>query len=174
MLRVLPSKGRCLQSYRLATVFFCSYLTDNTTHTYSEILNINTFNVAVNIFLGWNWVHLVRRPLFGLLYRPRMMDDDGCRALYGMRMIRETEVLGENPCPRATLSTINPTRPDWDRTRFAISSLGYTVSNDSITINNDLVQSDHGMVRHLRGGTAGRLRHEVRGLVNTNTKRVWK
>jgi hypothetical protein len=29
-------------------------------------------------------VHLIRRPLFGLLYQPRMMDDDVCGAVGGM------------------------------------------------------------------------------------------
>jgi hypothetical protein len=29
------------------------------------------------IFLmGWDWVHLVLRPLFGILYQPQMIDDD--------------------------------------------------------------------------------------------------
>jgi hypothetical protein len=30
--------------------------------------------------VGWDWVHLVRRPLFDLLYQPRMIDDDECGA----------------------------------------------------------------------------------------------
>jgi hypothetical protein len=37
----------------------------------------------------------VRRPLIGLLYQPRIIDDD-CGAIGGMRIGRETEVLGEN------------------------------------------------------------------------------
>jgi hypothetical protein len=38
------------------------------------------------IFLRcYETVHLVRRPLFGLLYKPRMMDnDDECGAVGGM------------------------------------------------------------------------------------------
>jgi hypothetical protein len=36
--------------------------------------------------LGWGeTVHLVRRPLTGLLYQPRMIDDDNCGAVGGMR-----------------------------------------------------------------------------------------
>jgi hypothetical protein len=27
--------------------------------------------------VGWDWVHLVRRPLVGLLYQPRMLDEYG-------------------------------------------------------------------------------------------------
>jgi hypothetical protein len=45
------------------------------------------------IFLRWcETVHLVRRPLFGLLYQPWMMDDDGCGTVSGMI----GKVLGEN------------------------------------------------------------------------------
>jgi hypothetical protein len=28
------------------------------------------------ILMGWDWVHLVLRPLFGLLYQPQMVDDE--------------------------------------------------------------------------------------------------
>jgi hypothetical protein len=31
----------------------------------------------------WDWVHLVLRQLFGLLYRPMMIDDDECGAVGG-------------------------------------------------------------------------------------------
>jgi hypothetical protein len=36
--------------------------------------------------VGWQWVHLVRRPLFGLLYQPRMIDE--CGAVGGIRICR--------------------------------------------------------------------------------------
>jgi hypothetical protein len=38
----------------------------------------------------WDWVHLVRRPLIGLLYQPRMIDDDDdeCGAVGGMIISR--------------------------------------------------------------------------------------
>jgi hypothetical protein len=36
----------------------------------------------------WEWVHSVLRPLFGLLYQPRMIDDDECGAVGGMRIGR--------------------------------------------------------------------------------------
>jgi hypothetical protein len=44
----------------------------------------------MNFFLplmGSDWVHLVLRPLFSLLYQPRMIDDD-CGAVGGMRIGR--------------------------------------------------------------------------------------
>jgi hypothetical protein len=34
--------------------------------------------------VGWDWVHSVRRPLIGLLYQPRMIDDDERGAVSGM------------------------------------------------------------------------------------------
>jgi hypothetical protein len=43
---------------------------------------------------GWDRVHLVLRPLIGLLYQPRMIDDE-CGAVCGMRIGRGTEVLGK-------------------------------------------------------------------------------
>jgi hypothetical protein len=47
--------------------------------------------------MGWDRVHLVLRPLFGLLYQPQMIDDgDDCGATGGMRIGRGTEVLWEN------------------------------------------------------------------------------
>jgi hypothetical protein len=37
--------------------------------------------------MGWDWVRLVLRPLFGLLYQPQMIDDDW-EAIGGMRIGR--------------------------------------------------------------------------------------
>jgi hypothetical protein len=34
--------------------------------------------------VGWHWVHLVRRPLTGLLYQPQKIDNDECGAVGGM------------------------------------------------------------------------------------------
>jgi hypothetical protein len=48
---------------------------------------------------GWDWVHLVRRPLTGLLYQPRLIDDE-CGAVGVMRI------------GRGNRSTTNPTWPD--------------------------------------------------------------
>jgi hypothetical protein len=50
--------------------------------------------------VGWDWVHLARRPLTDLLYQPRMIDDDECGAGGGMRI------------GRGNVSTINPTWTD--------------------------------------------------------------
>jgi hypothetical protein len=45
--------------------------------------------------MGWDWFHLVLRPLFGLLYQPQMIHvyDDDCGTIGGMRIGRG------NPAP---------------------------------------------------------------------------
>jgi hypothetical protein len=66
--------------------------------------------VVASFFKGWDSVHLVLRPLFGLLYQPQMIDYE-CVAIGGKRIEGEIEVLGENRLS-ANLSTTNPTWPD--------------------------------------------------------------
>jgi hypothetical protein len=46
--------------------------------------------------VGWDWVHLVRRKLTGLLYHPRMIDDD-CGAVGGMRIGRGNRSTRRKP-----------------------------------------------------------------------------
>jgi hypothetical protein len=62
--------------------------------------------------VGWDWVHLVRRPLFGLLYQPRMND----RWLVCCSRWNENwqgkPKYSEKTCPSATLFTTNSTSPD--------------------------------------------------------------
>jgi hypothetical protein len=61
--------------------------------------------------LGWDWVHLVRRPLTGLLYQLRMIDEDECGAVSGMRISRGNRSTRRKPAP-VLLSTTNPTWHD--------------------------------------------------------------
>jgi hypothetical protein len=49
--------------------------------------------------VGWEWVHLVRRPIFGLLYQPQMMDDDECGVVSGMRIGRGNKSTRRKPAP---------------------------------------------------------------------------
>jgi hypothetical protein len=42
---------------------------------------------------------LVRRPLIGLLYQPRMIDDGDCGAVGGMRIGRGNRSTGRKPAP---------------------------------------------------------------------------
>jgi hypothetical protein len=44
--------------------------------------------------VGWDWIHLVRRPLTCVLYQLRTIDN--CWEVGGMRIAGETEVPGEN------------------------------------------------------------------------------
>jgi hypothetical protein len=48
---------------------------------------------------GVSWVHLVLRPLFGLLYQPQMTDDDDCGAIGGMRTGRVNRSTRRKPAP---------------------------------------------------------------------------
>jgi hypothetical protein len=43
--------------------------------------------------VGWDWVHLVRRPLFGIVYQPRMTSVDQS---VEWELAGVTEVLGKN------------------------------------------------------------------------------
>jgi hypothetical protein len=50
-------------------------------------------------WVGWDWVHLLRRPLFGLLYQSRMIDDAECGAVGGMRIDRGNRSTRGKPAP---------------------------------------------------------------------------
>jgi hypothetical protein len=49
--------------------------------------------------VGCDWVHVIRRPLFGLLCQPRMVDDDECVAVGGMRIGKENRSIRRKPAP---------------------------------------------------------------------------
>jgi hypothetical protein len=51
------------------------------------------------LLMGWDWVHLVRRPLFGLLYQPQVIDDDDCGAMGGIRIGRGNRSTRRKPAP---------------------------------------------------------------------------
>jgi hypothetical protein len=74
------------------------------------VYSYSDFNHAS--FLGWGeTVHFVRQPLTGLLYEPRMIDDE-CGAVDGMRIGRGNRNIRIKPTPSSTLSTTNPIWPD--------------------------------------------------------------
>jgi hypothetical protein len=64
------------------------------------------------LLMGWDWVHLVLRPLFGLLYQPRMIDDGECGAVGGMRIGGGIRSTRRKSVPNASLSITYPTWPD--------------------------------------------------------------
>jgi hypothetical protein len=61
-------------------------------------------------FGGGDWVHLVPRPLFALLYQFQMVDVYKCGAVGGMRIGRGNRNTRRKPA-RASLYTTNPTWP---------------------------------------------------------------
>jgi hypothetical protein len=67
------------------------------------------FNVGFSIFpwVGWDWVHLVRRPLLGLLYQPRMIDES--EAVCVIRIGKGKPKYLEKMLPNTTLFIKNPT-----------------------------------------------------------------
>jgi hypothetical protein len=76
----------------------------------------------VNHFLnfhgvGWDWVHLIRRPIIGLMYQLPMIDDYG--AFGGMRIGRGNRSTRRIPAPVQLCQPQIPHDLTWDRTRVA-------------------------------------------------------
>jgi hypothetical protein len=71
-------------------------------------------------FLGVGWDHLVRRPLTGLLYQPRMIDDE-CGAVGGMRIGKENRSILRKPAPVPLCPPQIPHNPTWARSRRLIT-----------------------------------------------------
>jgi hypothetical protein len=70
-------------------------------------------------FMGWDWVHSVLRPLFGLLYQPQTIDDDDCGAIGGMRVDRGNRSTRRKPVPVPHCPPQIPHDLTWARTRAA-------------------------------------------------------
>jgi hypothetical protein len=72
--------------------------------------------------LGWDWVHLVRQPLIGLLYQPWMIDDDDdeCGAIGGMRIGRGNQSSRRKLNPVPLCPPQIPHDLTWARTRAAV------------------------------------------------------
>jgi hypothetical protein len=68
----------------------------------------------------WEWVHLVRRPLIGLLYQPRMIGDHECGAVGGMRIFRGNWSIRRKPGPMPLCPPQIPHYLTWARTRAAV------------------------------------------------------
>jgi hypothetical protein len=68
--------------------------------------------------VGWDWVHLVRWPITGLLYQPRMIDDE-CGAGGGTPIGRRTRNTRRKPAPVPLGPLQIPDDLTWDRTRVA-------------------------------------------------------
>jgi hypothetical protein len=76
------------------------------------------------LFLGvvWDWVHLICRPIFDLLYQPRMIDDE-CGAVGGMRIGRGNRSTRRKSSPVPLYPPQIPHDMTWDRTRA--DAVGY-------------------------------------------------
>jgi hypothetical protein len=74
---------------------------------------------SVFFLMGWDWVHLVLRPLFGLLHQPRMIDQDDCGAIGGMRTDRGNWSTLRKPAPVPLCSPQIPHDMAWARTPAA-------------------------------------------------------
>jgi hypothetical protein len=68
--------------------------------------------------MGWVWVHLVRRPITGLLYQPRMIDDE-CGVVGGMRIGNENRSTLRKPAPMPLCPPQTPHYLTWARSRAA-------------------------------------------------------
>jgi hypothetical protein len=88
----------------------------------------NSFTCEATVFffrfpeMGWDWANLVRWPLIGILYHPRMIDDDECGAVGGMRIGRGNRSIRRKP---VTVSLCPPQFPhDQTRARTRAAALG--------------------------------------------------
>jgi hypothetical protein len=79
-------------------------------------------------FVSWCGVrrgHLVRQPLFGLLYQYRMICDDECVAVGGMRIGRGNRSTRRKPASVPLCPLQIPHDLTWDRTRTAAVGTGF-------------------------------------------------
>jgi hypothetical protein len=65
--------------------------------------------------VGWDWVHLARGPLTGLLYQPQMIDDER-GAVGGMRIGRGNQSTRRKPAPVPLCPPQIPHDLAWPRT----------------------------------------------------------
>jgi hypothetical protein len=112
----LPSNARCLQSYYLATGLHAIIHKNSfrTSHITSPLQRSAVFYFS---FVGWDWIHSVRRPLICLLYQPQMIGEYG--AFGGIRIGRGNQSTRRKPatvphCPPQIQHDLA-----WDRTRAA-------------------------------------------------------
>jgi hypothetical protein len=69
--------------------------------------------------VGWDWFYFVHRPLFGLLYQPRMIDDDECESVAGIRIGRGNRSTRRKPAPAPLCPPQIPHNLTWAWTRAA-------------------------------------------------------
>jgi hypothetical protein len=89
------------------------------------------FPTNILLGVGWDWVHLVRRPLIALLYQPRMIDNDECRAVGGMMIGRGNRSTRRKPAQSPLRPPQIPRDLTWDRnlSTFIITLLSLYLNN---------------------------------------------
>jgi hypothetical protein len=70
------------------------------------------------LWVGWDWVHLVRRPLTGILCQHWMIDDE-CEVVGGMRIGRGNRSTRRKPAPVSLCPSQILHNLTWARTRPA-------------------------------------------------------
>jgi hypothetical protein len=102
----------CMAQNRIAQSWRCIWWLYSSVNAFLYITLVSFLGV------GWDWVHLARRPLIGLLYQPRMIDDDKCGAV-GMRIGRENRSTRRKRAPMPLCPPQIPHDLTWTRTRAA-------------------------------------------------------
>jgi hypothetical protein len=91
---------------------------------------VGTYFFLISWGGGWEWVHLVRQPLIGLLYQPRMAYE--CGAVGGMRIGRGNRSTGRKPASM-TLCLLQITH-DLTGARTPASAVRNLLLNSSATV----------------------------------------
>jgi hypothetical protein len=73
--------------------------------------------------VGWDWVHLLFLPLFGLLYQPLIIHNDECGAIGGIRIGKGNRRTRRNPAPVLHCSPQIPCYLTWARTQTAAEGI---------------------------------------------------
>jgi hypothetical protein len=108
---------------------FCFLGNERAFGIYASLGLVCGVRLAVNVFMSPVMVEIsitppsflgrVRRPLIGQLYQPRMIDDDECGAVGGMRVGRGNRSTRRQPAPLPPCPPQIPHDLTWVRTRAA-------------------------------------------------------
>jgi hypothetical protein len=112
---------RCEGSYGIISHFY-THLDVSTQKMFRSISKILPTPFFWFLGVGWEWVHLLYRQLIGLLYQPRMIDDDdddGCAEVGGIKIDKGKRGTRRKPDPVSLCSPQIPHDLNWARTRAA-------------------------------------------------------
>jgi hypothetical protein len=89
---------------------------------YNGLHGVISQKICLFSLMAWDWVHLVVRPLPGLLYQPQMIDDGDCGATSGMKICRENRSTRRKPAPVPLYPSQIP--HDLTRARTRVAAVG--------------------------------------------------